>query len=161
MCVYVKCSELVNEPSDRIEEINTELFTNAYSKKSKKDITCYKVLREPVPGGSLYRTVIGNIFVTKSELTGNELFCDERDKEIIIDHRKYPDIFAKVSHGFVQVFIQKTDAIAYKELMSVTHKYNCKIYKCVIPKNTLYFEGVTDRNSISYAASEIKFIEEV
>lgn len=36
-----------------------------------------------------------------------------------------------------------------------------EIYKCIIPKDTLYVEGKTCSDKASYASKEIKFIEEV
>lgn len=134
------------------------LYTKNVLQKAEKDIECYKVLKHYIGleySINIFCTPWTNTFVNINatfRAVGRDTLSTNDDKTFIY------------SEGFIHIFKSIKDAIYYMEILDKSkNNSNIKyeIYKCIIPKDTLYVEGKTASNRDSYASKKIKFIEEI
>ena len=147
-----------------------------YNKKEKtrktaqKDITCWKILVQ-------YRSVIDPNemrFESIFERYPYQLNCVMRDtnREDIIEVDREKDIRGDyptmVNGGFFHTYVKKKDAVkdamVWGKMQSVDR--NCIVVKCIIPKDTEYYEGAfkVTRNGLivrSYASKSLRVTDEV
>ena len=123
---------------------------NIFPKKAKTDIVCYKLLRSdmtaPITGfqydlgeykanglfsllKSIINSIVGKLFFTKK-------------------------VYYDYSIGLIHTY--KLLALHFVDLqLNYLHK---RLFKCVIPKGTYYYES---NDSIEYASRKLKIIKEV
>lgn len=115
-------------------------------KKAKKDIIVYKILRSNLLlGKNMYYTPFRLCIVDIKE----PLICDVFDTPHLSDRE----------------YIINFGIHTYKNIRSIKKKYNIShipkgsfaIFKCIIPKGTLYWVGKNGE----YASERIEFVEQV
>ena len=123
---------------------------NIFPKKAKTDIVCYKILNKDMTApytGFQYDF---------REYKANGLFS------LLIDIKD--SIIRKVREGFPVCYWYGVGLIhTYKDIplraqSRCFKNLNRRVFKCVIPKDTYYYES---DNSIEYASRKLKIIKEV
>ena len=128
-------------------------ITNDESKCAEKDIYCYKVVinanseyKTPIAGYKLPNSLAG---YTQEEPLNNaviNLFC--------IGTYRCLSIYGGVIHSI-------------KKLKSARSLFNKKIYnnleiwKCIIPKGTIYYEGIINIGNYGYASKKLKYLYKI
>lgn len=136
-------------------------------KRAKKDIICYKVLRLVNNDGTeTVKTPYQFSKVPKDVINGKKTFTAKTDRGTTVTDkmfeqcRRYFGDFGEVNkraiHTFATKIGAKTDANSLKHYIG--GKY--VIYKCIIPKDTLYYEGYFECKK-SFASQKIVFKEKV
>jgi hypothetical protein len=123
--------------------------------KSKKDITCYKIVFSCIADESKHVTPYQLFPISNDVLDGKENFKAEGKEDIFGLSSSY------VSGGFIHAFTDFSSAhVCKRELASNPRfigRYRPKMYECVIPKGTIFVRG----NYNEICAKQIKFVKEI
>lgn len=95
-------------------------------KRAKKDIICYKILRQSQ--GSLYSPVMDTLVIL-SCLEAKGLNFPKRRKE-----------YWQIGKGYIHAFLSKN--LAYITCSTTFDDSVHRVYKCMIPKGTKYYTGI-------------------
>lgn len=134
-------------------------------KRAKKDITCYKVLRLDTynDGTEVVYTPYQFSTVPKNVINGKKPFIAKTEKGSTITDKMFEQgrhCYGAVFGRAIHTFATKNGAIYDADLLKTYFGTNCIIYKCIIPKDTLYYKG--DFGGIkSFASQKIIFKEKV
>ena len=123
---------------------------NIFPKRAKTDIVCYKILNKDMTA-----PYTGFQYDFK-EYKANGLFS------LLIDIKD--SIIRKVREGFPICYwygvglIHTYKSFSSRFLSKYLKEFNQRVFKCVIPRGTYYYES---DNSIEYASRKLKIIKEV
>lgn len=126
---------------------------NIFPKRAKTDIICYKLLK-----GDMTAPYTGFQYDFK-EYKANGLFSlliDIEDYIITKLHFKRFSMYYFYSVGLIHTY--KNPPLI--SLTKYVKKFNKKIFKCIIPKGTYYYESC-DSFKNEYASRKLRIIEEV
>lgn len=146
------------------------LKSGSLPKKATEDITCYKVIIEESFGGKCLMTPYQGLDIDEKIISGKKPFKAE-----IWDftHHKVRSIKVKefqklgynnsgaIGSGAIHTF--KTKEAAKTNAVLFAHKiksYKMSVYKCIIPKGTLYYESVFNPEDC-FASQKIIFKESI
>ena len=119
-------------------------------KIADKDIICYKLVERTKIKG-VYKSHFQGFEYVIRQLYTNNLDIRFANKSI---KRYFYRCFYKIEEGMFHSYTSNLYPIILSPLP------NCALLKCIIPKGAYYFEGYSD-NSLSYASSQIKILEEI
>lgn len=126
------------------------LVIGRYSKikEAIEDIICYKILEKTERGFvTPYRRVLVDVESKIMRAEGEIRVYTEFDERV------------KVDKGVIHTFKNLDDACEELELFMSTSTSEFKIYKCIIPRGTLYYTGAYWKHP-SYGSICIKFMSE-
>lgn len=130
------------------------LYSKNKLREAKRDIKCYKVLKY-FRRLNYLRTPFAKFPVDITK----KLKAEGLDS-VILDENK---IFI-YGEGYIHTYKNIGDALSCMDHLNFTKPNSdieYKIYKCIIPKGTLYVKGNAYNTRTSYASKEIKFIKEI
>lgn len=137
-------------------------------KKATEDITCYKVIIEEGYGEKRMMTPYTGCRIGEKIISGEKPFkaeiFDEVYDERSIEVKEFQELGyhrAVIGCGAIHTFeteeAAKAEAIQTADLFK---HYKIGVYKCIIPKGTLYYEGVFADNDC-FASQKIIFKESI
>ena len=137
-------------------------------KRAKKDIICYKVLRTYTysDGTEEIDTPYQFATIPKDVINGEKPFIAKTDEGDTVTEKRfercagYYDSFSAVNGCAIHTFATKIDAQAEVGSLKTYFGAKCIIYKCIIPKDTLYYEGDFEGKK-SFASHKIVFKKKV
>lgn len=136
----------------------------ATPKRAKKDIICYKVIKRYTfsDGTENLHTPYKFAPIPKDVINGKKPFTAKTSGGATVTDKmfercgRYFGDFGEVSKCAIHTYTTETGAIADADLLKQYYGGNFIIYKCIIPKDTLYYEG--DFEGIkSFASKKIVF----
>lgn len=133
-------------------------------KKKRKDIICYKVIevKNYVTGlSSAFRTPCTHSSIPFAVINGTEDYVAIKSFYNVMFPITINDFNEKyVAGGFIHVFKHLKSAETFVE--NSDEPKNMKIYECIIPAGTEYYQGIDQLlGRKAYAAEKIKFIKRV
>ena len=141
------------------------LYTNQkVAKVAEQDIVCYKILYK---GNNSYQTPFQFTLVPSKCFIRGELYTPAEEGEAKPNPHgceTWQSTYL-VEEGFIHTCKDIDYGMSFLKWFkgrqpSPSMEDNCRIYRCIIPKGTEYFEG-HDGDGESYASKAIKFIKEV
>lgn len=132
--------------------------------RAKEDVICYKVVRLEV--NETISTPYQTALISNEVINGEKPFIaqNNRGKELTeeafeIQYQDYcwSRVYGNAIHTFATKNGAKTEATELRAFLP-GHKY--RVYKCIIPKDTLYYEGDFEGKK-SFASQKIVFKEAV
>ena len=134
------------------------LIIHSNELKAEKDIVCYKVVG--------YQKLLDNYY---SPFTANRIHreCITEGMHFIAEGNKHIDCGLNgwtISEGQIHTLKREQDAcyLAFLLKNSLNPGMVLKVFKCVIPEGTMYYEGRDEStDDKAYASDKIVFKEEV
>ena len=124
---------------------------NIFHKRAKIDIVCYKLLKEDMTA-----PYTGFQYDFK-EYKANGLFILLKDiKNFIIDKLYFPKGKPYYSYDIVLLHTYKKSALPF--VINQCKYLKRRLFKCIIPKGTYYYES---DDSYEYASRKLRIIEEI
>lgn len=130
-------------------------------KVATEDIVCWKLLKRN-KYTLVLRTPYHLLYVTRDQIEGREDFVPERPYGYFNrPYYNYPR-GGVVGEGFIHVHLDKNNPIDQLYL-SPDEDDELLIYECVIPKGTVYYEGVDNGHEYARAAAaeRIRFVRQI
>lgn len=136
--------------------------------RAKKDIICYKVVKvEGYRAAKLFKETITTPYqstlISKEVINGEKPFIAKTYRGATVTDKmfeQYKPYFGEIKGRAVHTFATKIDAKAEADTLKVMTGDICRIYKCIIPKGTLYYNGFYEGKK-SFASQKIVFKEAV
>lgn len=122
--------------------------------RARRDIVCYKIFRQGNRHDFIYTLYVHQYVLKPTE--GNPTLMDDTNKPLSIlpvrnslhGRAANRQIWGGMIHAF------RTEAVARDYLI---YSINRRVYKCIIPKGTLYYVGIQD----DICAKRMLIVEEV
>ena len=124
--------------------------TQLEPKIADKDIVCYKLVKRTKIKG-IYKSNFQRFEYVIRQLYTNNLDIRFVNKNI---KRYFYTGFYKIEEGMFHSYVSHLYPVILSPLP------NCALLKCIIPKGAYYYEGYFG-DSLSYASSQIKILEEI
>lgn len=124
---------------------------NIFPKKAKTDIVCYKILNKDMTAP--YTGFQYDFRKYKANGLFN-LLIDIKDSIIIKLRYKESPMYYFYSVGLIHTY----KSFSSRFLSNYLKEFNQRVFKCIIPRGTYYYES---DNSIEYASRKLKIIKEV
>ena len=134
-------------------------------KRAKKDIVCYKVIQLVCSsdGKEVTQTPYQYFTVPKDVINGKKPFIAKTERGTIVTDRmfeRYKRYLGEINGCAIHTFAAKTRAKADADELKAGWGGRFRIYKCIIPEGTLYYNGFYNGRK-SFASQKIVFKEVV
>lgn len=134
-------------------------------KRAEENIVCYKVIELACSddGKEVAQTPYQYAPIHKNVIKGKKPFIAKNYRGAIVTDKmfeQYKPYFGEIKGRAVHTFATKIDAKAEADTLKVMLGDICRIYKCIIPKGTLYYNGFYEGKK-SFASQKIVFKEAV
>lgn len=131
------------------------LHRSTYMQVAKKDITCYKLIQiYHFPGGDDYRSYFQNTKIELNKPITAFIDCDAD----ILNRKSW--LYGEVVHAYSNIYCDDSCIDWYiQDTRECPHFRECDVsiakVMCIIPKGTIFCEGVDDDDNPCYGALEI------
>lgn len=138
------------------------IVNSRISKKSKNDLVCFKII-ELRGSGNGYMTPYQHFLISEEVLNGDKPLVAENKTALSEESNGYKKYWS-VTGGYIHTFSYFD--YAKRSLMLLRSNYPgsiFKLFKCIIPKGTKYYEGSDNgyKTLNTYASEKIIFVEQI
>lgn len=130
------------------------LLIQGNRRTAKKDILCYKVLKEHLDINGKIKHLNSPYFESYEWVLGREAVNDEMLILGEIDNNQ-------IRNGYFHSFSNEKDALDESWWHTPHLAERIGVYKCVIPKGSIYYCGEHSGGGEGYASKRLKIVEKI